>query len=381
MIKRLGQKQFYEGGWRIETTVLPWVDQLAQDNVDHAVRKLDKRQGWRGPEARLTDAAAVATFKKRALELYGKKPLVEDKLYLGLVEKVTQTGAIVRVGGRAYSLPLENMTWAAPYSAADATNDKLITAASEALKRGDVVWVKWAWHSRIPRFSDFIYNEQGEASWVPEQPSPSARPSRGAARSSRRRACRDDLRATITATGYVLAMAGGDDFDRSRVQPRHPGVPPAGVGLQAHLLLAGARSRLRFETMWNDKLKAEVDPTTGELWIPQNVDGSYNASVSLERALVWSKNPPSVEIFQHPRVQGRREVVAPPGHLDAAHHQREVRKGVLLVAGAGRVVRAHGRNDQGVRRVRQERAADRSGVRAARDRSSRAGRRGPLVVG
>jgi penicillin-binding protein 1A len=52
-----------------------------------------------------------------------------------------------------------------------------------------------------------------------------------------------------------------------------------------------------YDTMWNDKLKAEVDPTTGELWIPQNVDGSYNASVTLERALVWSKNPPSVEIF------------------------------------------------------------------------------------
>jgi penicillin-binding protein 1A len=52
-----------------------------------------------------------------------------------------------------------------------------------------------------------------------------------------------------------------------------------------------------YDTMWNDKLKAEIDPTTGELWIPQNVDGSYNASVSLERALVWSKNPPSVEIF------------------------------------------------------------------------------------
>jgi penicillin-binding protein 1A len=32
--------------------------------------------------------------------------------------------------------------------------------------------------------------------------------------------------------------------------------------------------------------------------VPQNIDGSYNVQVSLERALVWSKNPPSVEIFR-----------------------------------------------------------------------------------
>ena len=40
------------------------------------------------------------------LALYGKGPLVEGKLYLGLVEKVTAQGAAVRVGGKLYLLPL-----------------------------------------------------------------------------------------------------------------------------------------------------------------------------------------------------------------------------------------------------------------------------------
>src|SRR5262249_4045029 len=43
LVKKLGQKAFYEGGWRVETTVLPWLDVLAQENVDAAARKLDKR--------------------------------------------------------------------------------------------------------------------------------------------------------------------------------------------------------------------------------------------------------------------------------------------------------------------------------------------------
>ncbi|MDB4968278.1 MAG: Peptidoglycan glycosyltransferase [Myxococcales bacterium] len=297
LIKRLGQKQFYEGGWRVETTVLPWVDQLAQDNVDHAVRKLDKRQGWRGPEVRLADAEAVATFKKRAFELYGKGPLVEDKLYVGLVEKVNQTAAVVRVGGRSYPLPLENMLWAAPYSAADATNDKQITAASEALKRGDVVWVKWAWHSRIPRFSDFTYNEEGEASWVAEQLEPKRAPKTQELLLEQTPRVQGAIFAFDHRDGYVTAVAGGDDFDRSEFNRVTQACRQPGSAYKPIYYSLALDRGYAFDTLWNDKLKAEIDPTTGELWIPQNVDGSYNAQVTLERALVWSKNPPSVEIF------------------------------------------------------------------------------------
>ena len=177
--------------------------------------------------------------------LYGKGPLVEGKLYLGLVEKVAAQGAAVRVGGKLYLLPLENMTWAAPYSASDATNDKQITAASEALKKHDVVWVRWTWHSRIPRFTDFIYDEQGEATWVPEQLEPKKPPKTQELTLEQTPRVQGSIYAFDHRDGYVLAMAGGDDFDRSRVQPRDAGVPPAGLGVQAHLLLARARSRLR----------------------------------------------------------------------------------------------------------------------------------------
>ena len=109
----------------------------------------------------------------------------------------------------------------------------------------DVIWVRWALHSRMPRFSDFTYDEQGEATWVPEQLEPKKPPkaqvllleqtprvqgSIYALRSSRRLRAGDGRRRRLRSLG---------------VQPRHAGVPPAGLGLQADLLLAGARSRLR----------------------------------------------------------------------------------------------------------------------------------------
>jgi len=296
LVKQLGQKAFYEGGYRVETTVLPYVDQLAQDNVDYAARKLDKRQGWRGPEARLDDAKA-AIFKKRALALYGKGPLVEGKLYLGLVEKVSEKGAAVRVGGKLYLLPVENMTWAAPYSASDATNDKQITSATEALHKHDVVWVKWNWRSRTPRFTDFNYDEQGEAAWIPEQLEPKKPPKTQELALEQTPRVQGSIYAFDHRDGYVVAMAGGDDFDRSEFNRVTQACRQPGSAYKPIYYSLALDRGYAFDTVWNDKLKAEIDPTTGELWIPQNVDGSYNASVTLERALVWSKNPPSVEIF------------------------------------------------------------------------------------
>ena len=64
----------------------------AQENVDFSLRKLDKRQGWRGPVAHLTGAAAEE-FRRRVAAHYGAEPPAEGQLYLGLVEAAIEDGA------------------------------------------------------------------------------------------------------------------------------------------------------------------------------------------------------------------------------------------------------------------------------------------------
>src|SRR5262249_19852627 len=153
-------------------------------------------------------------FRERAEVLYGSGPLVEGRHYLGLVERVNGAGASVRIGKRLYPLPIENMSWAFRYSASDATNDKGILAATEALRRNDVIWVKWAFQSKVERFSDFIYNEEGDATWLPEQPE--RRPPKTVVLALEQT---PRVQAALYTydhdSGYVLAMTGGDDFDRS----------------------------------------------------------------------------------------------------------------------------------------------------------------------
>ena len=53
-----------------------------------------------------------------------------------------------------------------------------------------------------------------------------------------------------------------------------------------------------YGSLLNDIPRAEVDPITGEVWIPQNLNNTVEYQVNLESALVWSKNVPSVQLFK-----------------------------------------------------------------------------------
>jgi penicillin-binding protein 1A len=114
IIRRYGEKKLYEGGLDIETSDLPWVDIAGQENVDFSLRKLDKRQGWRGPVAHLVGPAADE-FRRRVAARYGGEPPAEGRLYLALVERAGAAGAYrVRVGSGVYLLPAANMLWPSP---------------------------------------------------------------------------------------------------------------------------------------------------------------------------------------------------------------------------------------------------------------------------
>jgi membrane carboxypeptidase/penicillin-binding protein len=427
LVQRFGQQQVFENGLTVETTVLPQLDVLAADNVDHAVRNLDKRQGYRGPEAHL-DPDAQKVFLARAEQRYAG-PMQENTLYLGLVTAVRGGGATVQVGPHTVELPLSNMLWAARYNPHDSTNDKLISSAYEAVKPGDVIWVKLAFRSHIGKFTEFVYapltpskdsakdgaakdgGDAGAHARPGAAPAPAAaghgertaskdkatasrggKSSRSSSRGSRHKPAADghpesrpepaetysarpslpryvpgtgvyipgpeegadsrhagapaqpgkrqevgeavwlpeqvkkpgpnSYREVVLeqpprpqgaifsfdlATGYVLSMAGGSDYDRSEFNRVVQACRQPGSAYKPVYYSLALDRGYSFDTLWNDKVKAEIDPVTGESWVPQNIDGSYGVQVNLERALVWSKNPPSLEIF---KTLGKKDVAA-----------------------------------------------------------------------
>jgi penicillin-binding protein 1A len=312
IIRRYGEKKLYEGGLDIETSDLPWIDLAGQENVDFALRKLDKRQGWRGPVAHLIGSAADE-FRRRVTARYGGEPPAEGRLYLGIVEGAGAEGAYrIRVGSGVYPLPASNMLWAVPWSAKDAVNDKKLDSTVGVLRTGDVVWVKNAHQSKRARFSDWVYDSKSEVQWLPayDETAPGKAPKHAHAvelQLEQTPRVQGTVFSYDHSSGYVLAMVGGDDYDRSEFNRVSQACRQPGSAYKPMYYSLALDRGYGFASLLNDVPRAEVDPITGEVWTPTNLNNTVDYQVTLEYALIWSKNVPSVQLF---KLMGGKDVEA-----------------------------------------------------------------------
>jgi penicillin-binding protein 1A len=295
--KRYGEKALWEGGLQVETTLVPWADMVAQENIDFSLRKLDKRQGWRGPVARLSGPAADE-FRRRAAQRYGAEPLVEDRLYLGLVETANAAGAQVRVGEKVYVLPAANLSWAVPFSMVDSTNGRALTNTVGVVKPGDVIWVATAHRSHLSRFSDWTYDGVNEVQWLQGYENRKRPAGPVLLRLEQSPRVQGVLYSYDHQTGYVTTMVGGWDFDRSEFNRAVQACRQPGSTYKPIYYSLALDRGYGYTSLLNDTPRAEVDPITGEVWVPQNLNNTVEYQVNLEYAMVWSKNVPSVQLFK-----------------------------------------------------------------------------------
>ena len=287
----------YERGLRVETAAEPTWEAAAYANTDFGARHQDKRQGWRGPEWRV-DGKARELFVERQKKLYGDAPLAPGKRYLAVVDKVSGDGAEVLIGERRFELPLRNMRWASKWQSGNAENDVEIDSANAALKPGYVVWVSREIRT-LERYRDWNLPDTKNPAWIG----------------------RDDQRewdakhtdvvrleqvphpqlSLFTAdhhNAYVVAMTGGYDYDRSVFNRAVQACRQPGSTYKPIYYALGLDQGYGFDTILNDVPVKIVDPDTGEEWTPVNLGDTLDGDVTLEYALVFSKNIPSVDLFK-----------------------------------------------------------------------------------
>jgi penicillin-binding protein 1A len=292
-----GENALYERGLRVETAAEPTWEAAAYENTDFGARHQDKRQGWRGPEWRV-DGKARDLFVERQKKLYGDATLVPGKRYLALVDKVKGDGAEVLIGDRRFELPLKNMRWAAKWQSGNQENDAQIDSANAALKPGFVVWVSRETRT-LEKYRDWHLPDTKNPAWV----------------------YRDDQRvwdakhtdivrleqvphpqvAIFTAdhhNAYVVTMTGGYDYDRSEFNRTVQACRQPGSTYKPIYYALGLDQGYGFDTVLNDVPVKIVDPDTGEEWTPVNLGDTMDGDVTLEYALVFSKNIPSVDLFK-----------------------------------------------------------------------------------
>ena len=274
----LGEEAVLAAGLTIETPVELVVQQYARNAVDAALRKMDRRQGYRGPPAHLSAQGALDELEARLTNTYGDTVFSDpDRWYLAIVTEVDRKFARVDGGARNAILPLRNMSWASVYSRNTGVNDVKITDPRKALEPGDVVWVMRAEQHRGKPANA----EEPDAIEVSLGQTPRVEAA---------------LYLADHQTGYVTAMQGGHDYDRSQFnRPVQACRQPGSVFKAIYYALALDTGRWSMDSELADHA---YEPDPGEEWNPQNIHGTLEGQVLLRNAFIHSLNLPSIRLFQ-----------------------------------------------------------------------------------
>jgi len=274
----LGEDAVLTHGLQIETAVELPLQAWASIEVDQGLRRLDVKQGFRGPVAQLRAEADRAELLVRLREHYGPAPLDDGlRWVLALVTRVDRQRAWVDVGDTPAIIPLRSMDWASRYDRNSGLNEVKLDDASDALEEGDVVWVQ--------RVDD----PRG----APPDP---AEPERVVVKLGQLPRVEAALYTADHQTGYVVAMQGGRDYDRSQFNRATQGCrQPGSVFKAIYYGLALDTERFAMDTVLEDRA---YEPEPGEEWNPQNIHGTLSGQILLRNAFIHSLNLPSIRLFQ-----------------------------------------------------------------------------------
>jgi penicillin-binding protein 1A len=288
IVAELGEPAVLQDGLQIETAVELQMQQMAEEAVDEHLRKLDHRHGWRGPVSHLDGDAARTEFLKRTAAEYGKDPLATDERWrLGLVAKLNKFNAWVRVGDTEAVLNIRGMKWASRYDRNSGENEVTIDDVTDALEEGDVIWVRRA-------------DEKKQA-----HPPSTSRPSGAGGGDAELDLVEVDLGQTPRVeaalytvdheTGYVEAVQGGHDYDRSQFNRAVQGCrQPGSVFKAIYYAYALDTGKWSMGSVLEDRA---YEPEPDEEWNPQNLHGTIEGKVLLRNAFIHSLNLPSIRLF------------------------------------------------------------------------------------
>ncbi len=252
---RYGDGSVYQEGLEVHTTLDPDLQRIANEAVDRGLRQLDRRQGWRGPPARVADGEDPATV---VLDTWSRPPAV-GRISDGVVVSVDDGAARLRVGNLEGALDREDVAW---------TRRKNV---SSVVSVGDIVPVRLI----------SIDAETGVADLELEQEP----------------AVEASLVALDPATGEVLALVGGFDFERSEFNRATQARRQTGSAFKPLVFAAALADGWTLADTVMDEPTVFLDPRNPEPYQPENYGHKYYGRVTLRRGLEKSANIATVRLL------------------------------------------------------------------------------------
>ena len=116
-------------------------------------------------------------------------------------------------------------------------------------------------------------------------------------------------------TGYVYAMVGGKDFDKSPYNRAVSAKIQSGSAFKPFIYATALKKGFEPDSMIIDEPK-QYSSGFGKTWTPRNYDGAYAGKISIKDAIAYSKNAATVELLENVGISALKETVKELG-IDA----------------------------------------------------------------
>jgi penicillin-binding protein 1A len=288
---RFGAKQLYENGLSVQTSLDLPLQLAATRALQHGLRRLDQRRGFREPSNLLAAGADLDAYRHPRWQ----GPMVVGDVVPAVVTGTTATEIQARAGRLDVRIPKAGFDWTGK------------ATASALVARGDLVQVL------LEQVEEGGHTATGRLDQEPE------------------------LQGAVVAldnrTGRILAMSGGFDFDRSKFNRAIQASRQLGSTFKLVVYTAAID---RGYTPASTLLDAPVSFPGGAgspAYAPMNYDRTVQGPISLRRALEQSRNVPTVrlmnalgpkQVIQYAKKLGFTSTIPPylSSALGAGDHER-----------------------------------------------------------
>ncbi|MEQ9643788.1 MAG: penicillin-binding protein 1A [Alphaproteobacteria bacterium] len=275
MVDRYGDKGLYEGGLSIRSTLDGRLQQIAHEELRKGLRDYDRRHGWRGPIATLTEAELAGNWAEAVAALPKPDGLAPWDMAVAL--KVGERDVEIGLAdGRRGLILFDELRWARPWMEGQLLGPS-VRRAGDVVDVGDVVAVE--------PVVDLRAEEDRPAGELP--------------RFSLRQI--PEINGAIVAmdphTGRVLAMVGGYSYDASQFNRATQAQRQPGSSFKPFVYAAALDHGFSPNSLVLDA-PFVLDQGAIGIWKPENYTSKFYGPSTLRLGIEKSRNLMTVRLAQ-----------------------------------------------------------------------------------
>ncbi|MEK6628508.1 MAG: PBP1A family penicillin-binding protein [Bdellovibrionota bacterium] len=351
LVKQLGEEVILDLGVKIYTGLDIDMQRAAKESVVAGLKEVDKRQGYRGPLQNLDSDSDIEDYLEKAkkklinesnpertiladgqfaeIEWLVKKPnkrtlkqmpTVPEKLPSFLKINSSYEAVVIQVNDelgfvevqlpevKAY-INFQTMSWAREPNFDKKSEEALITAPSQALKKGDVILVRIVSENvQWPKLEEEVDTKlktkaQKKLIKIKTQPDYPDAKLHLQAELDQEPTVEASLLSIDQQTQDVLAMVGGYSFARNEFNRALQAARQTGSAFKALVFAAALDKGYNPSTAIIDapiayKQGNDEGQDEDKIWKPSNHEKNFSGEVTMRNALVKSLNIPSVKIIE-----------------------------------------------------------------------------------